>query len=57
VAPAAEADELLCDLLLALSDDAWSALAAAFPASLPNGSAATLATGNRQSLQFPSGAL
>jgi len=29
VALAAEADELLCDLLLALPDDAWSALAAA----------------------------
>jgi hypothetical protein len=34
VAPAAEADELLCDLLLALSDDAWSALAAAVPDAL-----------------------
>jgi hypothetical protein len=31
VAPAEEADELLCDLLLALPDDAWSAIAAAVP--------------------------
>ena len=31
LAPAEEADELLCDLLLALPDDAWSALAAAVP--------------------------
>src|SRR6516165_10089157 len=31
VAPAEEADELLCDLLIALPDDAWSALAVALP--------------------------
>ena len=31
VGPAEEAEERLCDLLLALPDDAWSALAAAVP--------------------------
>jgi hypothetical protein len=34
VAPAEEADELLCDLLLALPADAWSTLAAAVPLEL-----------------------